>query len=125
MTEHETEVLKSQTAISNENEKMWSQSATSLKNKTRKHRGKKYIPYFFTEQEIAILSGLLRNEKAVQVNINIMNAFVEMRKFISLNGQVFGFSAFGFLLHWSELKWFFSTFILNSYASKLFIEFFT
>lgn len=89
LTEHETEVLKSQTAISNENEKMWSQSATSLKNQTRKHRGKKYIPYVFTEQGIAMLSGLLRNEIAVQVSINIMNAFVEMRKFISLNGQVF------------------------------------
>ena len=43
----------------------------------------------FTEQGIAMLSGLLRNEIAVQVSINIMNAFVEMRKFISINGQVF------------------------------------
>jgi rubrerythrin len=68
---------------------MWSQFATSSKNETRKHRGKKYIPYVFTEQGIAMLSGLLRNEIAVQVSINIMNAFVEMRKFISLNGQVF------------------------------------
>jgi hypothetical protein len=42
-----------------------------------------------TEQGIAMLSGLLRNEIAVQVSINIMNVFVEMRKFISLNGQVF------------------------------------
>ena len=36
-----------------------------------------------------MLSGLLRNEIAVQVSINIMNAFVEMRKFLMLNGQVF------------------------------------
>ena len=36
-----------------------------------------------------MLSGLLRNDIAVQVSINIMNAFVEMRKFISINGQVF------------------------------------
>ncbi len=89
LTEHEIEVLKSQIATSNENENMWSQFATSSKNETRKHRGKKYIPYVFTEQGIAMLSGLLRNEIAVQVSINIMNAFVEMRKFISLNGQVF------------------------------------
>ncbi len=36
-----------------------------------------------------MLSGLLRNEIAVQVSISIMNAFVEMRKFLMLNGQVF------------------------------------
>lgn len=36
-----------------------------------------------------MLSSLLRNEIAVQVSINIMNAFVEMRKFFSMNGQVF------------------------------------
>jgi len=38
---------------------------------------------------IAMLSGLLKNEIAVQVSINIMNAFVEMRKFILSNAQVF------------------------------------
>ena len=36
-----------------------------------------------------MLSGLLRNEVAVRVSINIMNAFVEMRKFLMYNGQVF------------------------------------
>ena len=34
-------------------------------------------------------SGLLRNQVAIQVSISIMNAFVEMRKFITRNGQVF------------------------------------
>ncbi len=52
-------------------------------------RNKSKLPYAFTEQGIAMLSGLLRNEIAVQVSINIMNAFVEMRKFIFINGQVF------------------------------------
>lgn len=54
-------------------------------------RGKhhKYLPYVFTEQGIAMLSGLLKNDIAVQVSINIMDAFVEMRKFLMLNGQVF------------------------------------
>ena len=36
-----------------------------------------------------MLSGLLKNNIAIQVSINIMNAFVEMRKFLMLNGQVF------------------------------------
>ena len=57
--------------------------------KENSKRNKNKLPYAFTEQGIAMLSGLLRNEIAVQVSINIMNAFVEMRKFISLNGQVF------------------------------------
>ena len=47
------------------------------------------MPYVFTEQGIAMLSGLLKNDIAIQVSINIMNAFVEMRKFLMLNGQVF------------------------------------
>ena len=67
----------------------WSQIVTSSYKRSNKHRGKKYLPYAFTEQGIGMLSGLLRNEIAVQVSINIMDAFVEMKKFISLNGQVF------------------------------------
>ena len=54
-----------------------------------KYGGRRYLPYVFTEQGIAMLSGLLRNEIAVQVSINIMDAFVEMRKFILNNGQAF------------------------------------
>jgi hypothetical protein len=49
----------------------------------------KYQPYAYTEQGIAMLSGLLRNDIAVQVSINIMNAFVEMRKYIYANKNVF------------------------------------
>lgn len=51
--------------------------------------GRRYLPYVFTEQGIAMLSGLLRNEIAIQVSINIMDAFVEMRRFITQNGHVF------------------------------------
>ena len=72
-----------------ENEK-WSQSATTYGEKKEKYRSKKYLPYVFTEQGIAMLSGLLRNEIAVKVSINIMNAFVEMRRFLYNNGQVLG-----------------------------------
>ena len=56
----------------------WSQIATSSKNDNNKHRAKKYLPYVFTEQGIAMLSGLLKNDIAIQVSINIMNAFVEI-----------------------------------------------
>jgi len=50
---------------------------------------RKYLPYVFTEQGISMLSGILRNEIAVKVSINIIRAFVEMRKFLLSNGQVF------------------------------------
>ena len=72
-----------------EMEIMWSQIATASKVLDNKFRNKKYLPYAFTEQGIAMLSGLLKNNIAIQVSINIMNAFVEMRKFIINNGQVF------------------------------------
>ena len=62
---------------------------SSLQDKNNKHRGKKYLPYVFTEQGIAMLSGVLRNRIAVQVSINIMNAFVRMRHFLKDNGQLF------------------------------------
>lgn len=70
-------------------ENMRSQIATASKNFENKFRNKKHLPYAFTEQGIAMLSGLLKNDIAIQVSINIMNAFVEMRKFILLNGEVF------------------------------------
>ena len=90
LTEEEIKNLKSQTTILNlDQENNWSQIATSSKNENSKHRGKKYVPYVFTEQGIAMLSGLLKNVIAIQVSINIMNAFVEMRKFLMINGQVF------------------------------------
>ncbi len=53
---------------------------------------RKYLPYVFTEQGIAMLSGLLKNEIAIQVSINIMNAFVEMRKFIATKSNIFNLS---------------------------------
>lgn len=71
-----------------QNNSLRSQIATLDKNIGRgKHR--KYLPYVFTEQGIAMLSGLLKNDIAIQVSINIMNAFVEMRRFFAVNGQLF------------------------------------
>lgn len=95
LTEEEFLKLRSQIVTLNESnikaeqENNWSQIVTSSKSDNSKHRGKKYLPYVFTEQGIAMLSGLLKNDIAVQVSIHIMDAFVEMRKFLMLNGQVF------------------------------------
>ena len=46
-------------------------------------------PYAFTEQGIAMLSSVLRSPNAVEVNIQIMRAFIAMRRFMQTNAQVF------------------------------------
>ncbi len=68
-------------------ENLRSQIATSSLEKVN-YGGRRYLPYVFTEQGIAMLSGLLKNEIAIQVSIKIINAFVEMRKFFISNGQI-------------------------------------
>ncbi len=67
----------------NEFENLRSQSV--ILNKTLNNGGvvRKYLPYVFTEQGIAMLSGLLKSDVAIQVSIKIMDAFVEMRKIIA------------------------------------------
>lgn len=57
--------------------------------KKENYGGRRYLPYVYTEQGISMLAGVLKNEIAVQVSINIIRAFIEMRKFISLNGKLF------------------------------------
>ena len=57
--------------------------------KKENYGGRRYLPYVYTEQGISMLAGVLKNEIAVQVSINIIRTFIEMRKFISLNGKLF------------------------------------
>lgn len=47
--------------------------------------GRRSLPYAFTEQGVAMLSGVLRSEQAVSVNIEIMRAFVRLRKLLATN----------------------------------------
>lgn len=63
LTKVEAEALRSQFVISNEG-----------------RGGRRYTPYAFTEQGIAMLSGVLRSDRAIAVNIEIMRAFVELRR---------------------------------------------
>jgi len=51
--------------------------------------GRRYLPYAFTEQGVAMLSAVLRSKTAVEISIKIMKAFVAMRKFIIQNKAVF------------------------------------
>jgi chromosome condensin MukBEF ATPase and DNA-binding subunit MukB len=45
--------------------------------------GRRYLPYAFTEQGVAMLSGVLRSERAVKVNVEIMRAFVRLRRMVN------------------------------------------
>lgn len=49
---------------------------------TTKRGGSRYLPYAFTEQGVAMLSGILTSDKAINMNIAIMRAFVETRKIL-------------------------------------------
>jgi hypothetical protein len=49
------------------------------------HGGRRYLPYTFTEQGVAMLSGILNSNKAIEINIQIMRAFISMKRFISSN----------------------------------------
>ncbi len=52
------------------------------------HGGRRHLPYVFTEQGIAMLSAVLRSETAIKVSIEIMRAFVNMRKLIANNTAI-------------------------------------
>lgn len=71
LTDEEFESLRSQFATSN------------------KRGGLRYHPFAFTETGVAMLSSVLNSEQAIQVNLQIMRAFVSMRRFMVANAQVF------------------------------------
>jgi hypothetical protein len=50
--------------------------------------GRRYLPYAFTEQGVAMLSSVLRSPRAVQVNIEIMRAFVRLRQMLQQNADL-------------------------------------
>lgn len=50
--------------------------------------GRRYLPYAFTEQGVAMLSSVLRSPRAVQVNIEIMRAFVRLRQMLRSNADL-------------------------------------
>ena len=75
LTEEEWENLRSQFVISSYN-----------------HGGRRYLPYVFTEQGVSMLSSVINSDKAIEVNIQIMRAFIKLRNYIfsneTLNEQI-------------------------------------
>ncbi|TAL62560.1 MAG: ORF6N domain-containing protein [Bacteroidetes bacterium] len=62
--------------------KQSSSSQFVMMGEVSQNRTDKYLPYAFTEQGVAMLSGVLNSEKAVKMNIAIMRAFVEIRRIV-------------------------------------------
>ena len=50
--------------------------------------GRRYPPYAFTEQGVAMLSSVLRSDRAIHVNIEIMRAFVQLRRLLASNAEL-------------------------------------
>ena len=73
--------------LENSPEKSLRSQIATLEMGRGKHR--KYLPYVFTEQGVSMLSAVLRSKTAIKVSIKIINAFVEMRRFIQHNAQLF------------------------------------
>ncbi|MBI2151433.1 ORF6N domain-containing protein [Candidatus Woesearchaeota archaeon] len=57
--------------------------------KTERRGGRRFLPYAFTEQGVAGLSGVLKSYKAIEINIQVIRAFVAMRRFLASNAQIF------------------------------------
>ncbi|MBU1356072.1 MAG: ORF6N domain-containing protein [Candidatus Edwardsbacteria bacterium] len=77
--------LRSQIVTLENTKSLRSQNVT-LNSRRGKHR--KYQPYVFTEQGVAMLSAVLRSDVAVKISISIMNAFISMRRFIAANAGI-------------------------------------
>ena len=69
LTEKEVEILRSQYVTSS-----WG--------------GRRYSPYAFTEQGVAMVSSVLRSQRAIEVNIMVMRVFVQLREFVVSNEQL-------------------------------------
>jgi len=71
LTKAEAETLRSQFATSNTGS-----------------GGRRYLPYAFTEQGVAMLSSVLNSERAIEVNIAIMRTFVKLRQLLESNEEL-------------------------------------
>lgn len=99
LTEEEWDSLRYQNGTLKSSNSLMYQNGTSSEEQTlssqnvilKEGRGKhrKYMPYVFTEQGVAMLSAVLKSETAVKMSVQIMSAFVAMRRFLVENAGVF------------------------------------
>lgn len=78
LTKEEWEALRFQIETLEKQDNPLRTQIATLKKGRGQHS--KYLPYAFTEQGVAMLSGILNSDRAIQMNIAIMRAFVEIRR---------------------------------------------
>ena len=66
----------------------WSALRSQIVISKTRRGGRRYAPYAFTEQGVAMLSSVLGSERAIAVNIEIMRAFVRMRQMLASNQEL-------------------------------------
>jgi hypothetical protein len=91
LTQEETRFLRSQFAVSSGQAAKTEEIATNRSQFVTgsfKHRETKSRPYAFTEQGVAMLSSVLKSDRAVKVNIAIMRAFVRLREALGTNREL-------------------------------------
>jgi hypothetical protein len=88
LTIEEAAFSRSQFVILNEQDPEDGQASRSQFGTSKRGKNIKYLPYAFTEQGVAMLSSVLRSPRAVQVNIEIMRAFVRLRQMLQTNADL-------------------------------------
>jgi hypothetical protein len=68
--------------------KEWSTLRSQIVTSNTQRGGRRYTPYAFTEQGVAMLSSILNGSRAIAVNIEIMRAFVRMRELLTSNKEL-------------------------------------
>jgi hypothetical protein len=66
----------------------WAILRSQIVTSSAQHGGRRYPPYAFTEQGVAMLSSVLKSSRAIAVNIEIMRAFVRMRELLASNREL-------------------------------------
>ena len=106
----------------NEDEYRNLRSQIVISNEKNNRGGVRYLPYAFTEQGVAMLSALLKTEKAVKQSIAVMNAFVMMRRFLSSNLLEQNFYKNKVLEHDERIKLLEESFSSKTFSNELFFD---
>lgn len=90
LNKQEAEIWQAEIIYSNLKSQIMTLGPRSQFVTLKKSKGQhiKYMPYVFTEQGVAMLSSVLRNERAIQVNIQIMRTFTNLREMLTTNKEL-------------------------------------
>jgi len=88
LTAQEWNSLKATAVSQNNQNQVVTNNRSQFVTSSQKHRTKAALPKAFTEQGVAMLSGILNSDRAIHMNIAIMRAFVEVRKVILLQTDI-------------------------------------